>query len=68
MTFIKNHKIFEATKNIMERWPMKAMELASQAPYIGTPDFKKKFAMLKMVRAKADNAVEIMDFFINGDW
>ena len=52
----------------METWPMKAMELASQAPYIGTPNFKKNYAMLKMARGKADNAVEIMDVFINGDW
>ena len=24
--------------------------------------------MLTMVRDKADNTIEIMDFFINGDW
>jgi len=24
--------------------------------------------MLKMIRARANNAVDIMDFFINGDW
>jgi hypothetical protein len=47
---------------------MKLMEKATEMPIIGTENLKKQYAMLKMAREKADNAVEIMDFFINGVW
>lgn len=68
LEFVKNKKLFEFKKNFWERIPDKILDLLSRAPLIGNPAMRQQIVQLKQVRAKANNAVEIMDFFINGDW
>ena len=48
--------------------PLKAAEIVSKLPKVGTPQMKAQVEMLKKIYKKSDDTLGIFTFFINGDW
>lgn len=66
--FIKNKTEYQIKKALNNDLPVAAINKLAQLPIIGTPSLKKSAKQLKMVQEKTENALDIMHFFINGEW
>ena len=60
--------MFKVRKALFEKWPLRALEFASNMPYIGTTGLKKNVKLLQMLDKRLDGMIDIFDFFINGNW